>query len=107
MVGMAAVGLADGPCLSFRSANSGCVYRTRGERLKSVGVRADSCHVSAGKALLSVAIGCILALCSASEQQLERMQAGSRLVTGLSVAAMIVLTTAEGPGWRLGPNEKV
>ncbi|KAL7864332.1 hypothetical protein AOLI_G00157520 [Acnodon oligacanthus] len=82
--------------------------RTREERLKSVGVTADSCHVSAGKALLSVAIGHVLALCSASEQQqLERLQAGSRPVTGLSVAAMIVLTTAEGLGWRLGPNEKV
>lgn len=41
---MADTGLADGPCLSFRSANSGCVYRTREERLKSVEVTPDSCH---------------------------------------------------------------
>lgn len=29
-VGIAAATLAAGPCLSFRSANSGCVYRTKG-----------------------------------------------------------------------------
>lgn len=63
--------------------------------------------MSAGKDLLSVATGHVLALFSASKRQLERTQAGSRPAAGLSVAAMIVLTTAEGPGGRLGPNEKV